>query len=297
MICHELMHTSLSEVRINFDRYTYLHPEGQRLISGWFERAWAKRDCQGDDCFEAFIFAWIALNGWAACIPERDEESQYLDALKRDRTLCQDFKRLVAIPESPVAFHAVQFAAQWPIFEVKSLRRRRIIMAHEPNRRTVIKRSFAAGATAFAPKCWKRHADNREQIPVDWPPSHEPRSSPLASGRGFFSAHTPAPRDGCIPGREKASAASTHCSLPSTRTRRPEAAMLSPGPLQILCLFAPILLLHYLLPSSNAKTSEHHRTPRKEQLLPSLWKYQTGWVNKLLLVQHPYKMGVPEQER
>ncbi len=49
---------------------------------------------------------------------------------------------------------------------------------------------------------------------------------------------------------------------------------------------------------SNVKTSEHHhRTPRKEQLLPSLWKYQTGWANKLLLAHRPYKMGVSEQER
>jgi hypothetical protein len=140
MICRELINTSLSEVRIDFDRYTYLHPEGRRLISGWFERAWAMRDCQGEDCFEAFIFAWIAFNGWAACITERDEDYQYLDALKRDQKLYQDFKRLVAIPESPLAFHAVQFAAQWPIFEVKSLRRRNIIVAHEPGRRTVIKR-------------------------------------------------------------------------------------------------------------------------------------------------------------
>src|SRR5258708_36235539 len=99
MICHELINTNLREVRINFDPYTYLHAEGQRLISGWFERAWAMRDGQGDDCFEAFIFAWIAFNAWAACITELDEDYKYLDALKRDQTLYQDFKRLVAIPE------------------------------------------------------------------------------------------------------------------------------------------------------------------------------------------------------
>ena len=169
MICRELINTHLVEVPIDFDRYTCLHPEGQRLISGWFERSWAIRDCQGGDCFEAFIFAWIAFNGWAACITELDEDYQYLDALKRNQTLCQDFKRLAAIPESPFAFYAVQFAAQWPIFEVKSLRRRQIIVSHEYDRRTVVKRYFAAGATSFAPKCWKRHDDAKEQMLVDWP--------------------------------------------------------------------------------------------------------------------------------
>jgi hypothetical protein len=170
MICRERIHTSLSEVRIDFDRYTHVHSEdleGQRLISGWFERAWDMRDCQGDDCFEAFVFAWIALNGWAACITELDDDYKYLAALKRDQRLSQDFKRLIAIPESSLAFHAVQFAAQWPIFEVRPLRRRHIIVSDELDRRTVIKRSFAAGATSFAPKCWKRHNDAREHVPLD----------------------------------------------------------------------------------------------------------------------------------
>ncbi len=169
MICRELINTHLLEVSIDFDRYTYLHPEGQRLISGWFDRAWDMRDCQEGDCFEAFIFAWIAINGWGACITERDEDYQYLDALKRDQKLYQDFNRLVAIPKSPLAFHAVQFAKQWPIFEERPLRRRHIIVSHEHDRRAVIKRYFDAGATSFAPKCWKRHNDAKEQVPVDWP--------------------------------------------------------------------------------------------------------------------------------
>jgi len=91
MICCELINTNLTEVPINFDRYTYLYPERQRLISGWFERAWDMWNCQGDDCFEAFIFVWIAFNGWAACITELDDDYQHLDALKRDQTLYLGF--------------------------------------------------------------------------------------------------------------------------------------------------------------------------------------------------------------
>src|SRR5260370_11677959 len=129
MICRELINTHLVEVPIDFDRYTCLHPEGQRLISGWFERSWAIRDCQGGDCFEAFIFTCIAFNGWAACITDLDEDYQYLDALKRNQTLCQDFKRLVTIPEPPLAFYAIQFASQWPIFELNPLQQRPIFVS------------------------------------------------------------------------------------------------------------------------------------------------------------------------
>ena len=169
MICRELINTSLSEVHIDFDRYTYLHPERQRLISGWFERVWGMRDCQGDDCFEAFIFAWIAFNGWVACTTELDDDYKYLDALKRDQMLSQDFEQLVAIPESSLAPCAVEFAAQWPIFDVRPFRRRHIIVAHELDRRTIIKRYLDAGVTAFVPQCWKRHDDDKVQVPLDWP--------------------------------------------------------------------------------------------------------------------------------
>jgi hypothetical protein len=93
MICPELINPNLRGMPIDFDHYRHLHPEGQRLISGWFERAWSMRDCQGDDCFEAFIFAWIAFNGWATCTTELDDDYKYLDALKRDQTLSHDFTR------------------------------------------------------------------------------------------------------------------------------------------------------------------------------------------------------------
>jgi hypothetical protein len=169
MICRELINTNLREIPINFDRYEHLHPEGHRLISGWFDRAWAMRDSQGEDCFEAFIFAWIAFNGWATCISGLDDDYKYLDALKRNQMLSLDFERLVAIPESSFALHLVQFAAQWPIFDARVLRRRHIIVAYELDRRTVINHYLDAGVMAFAPQCWKRHNDTKGHAPLDWP--------------------------------------------------------------------------------------------------------------------------------
>ena len=64
-------------VRVDLNRYAALHSEGRKLISGWFERAWKRRDCQPEDCFEPFIFAWFAVNTWAACVTEVDGDHAY----------------------------------------------------------------------------------------------------------------------------------------------------------------------------------------------------------------------------
>jgi len=53
-------------------RFEELHPEGQKLIHGWAERAVAQSDCAERDSFEPFIFGWIALNGWACCVTAED---------------------------------------------------------------------------------------------------------------------------------------------------------------------------------------------------------------------------------
>ncbi len=173
MTCSRLIRTDLPEVHIDFNRYRSLHREGMHLISGWFQRAWDKRDCQGDNCFEAFIFAWFAINGWAACVTEQDDDTKYIDALTRDQTLCKEFSRLRARPDTPFASSATQFAAFWPIFEVRYFRQRGVrIYLPEYDRGKTIKYymgHIAEGKTPFAPQCWKMHENAGEKPPVDWP--------------------------------------------------------------------------------------------------------------------------------
>ncbi len=169
MTCPELLHSHLRRVPIDFSRYFNLHPHGHALIYGWFQRSWSMLDCQGDDCFEAFIYAWFAFNGWAACVTDRDEDYKYIDALKRDPTLCQKFSNLAADSDSPFGNYAEQFAKLWPIFDVRSLRRLYISSLYTGIRSSVIEHYLAAGATNFEPKCWKRHKDAGEPIPIDWP--------------------------------------------------------------------------------------------------------------------------------
>jgi hypothetical protein len=166
MNCHKL---DKAKSRVVFDRFTYLHPEGRKLISGWFERAWQAQGATGEDCFEPFIFAWFAMNGWAACITEKDNDKAYLDALMRDPTICGDFLRLLSASETLFASSASAFARLWPIFEVKSLRKLGLVGVQTGARDAVINRHLAAGATVFEPECWKEHKDAGEPVPLDWP--------------------------------------------------------------------------------------------------------------------------------
>lgn len=169
MTCPELISPGTPVATLRLPAYHLLHSEGRDLISGWFQRAWNARMCKAEDSFEPFIFAWFAVNGWATCISGVDEDHKYIKALMSDETICHDFARLSSEPSSPVASSAVEFARLWPVFEVKELRRSGIMRHSSGDRDVVIDGYLSAGARRFDPRCWKRHRDAGEQIPLDWP--------------------------------------------------------------------------------------------------------------------------------
>src|SRR5581483_11380716 len=74
-----------------------------------------------------------------------------------------------ADPTSLFSHYAEQFAELWPVFDVRSLRRLHISSLYTRIRSSVIEHYLAAGATNFDPKCWKRHKDAGDPIPIDWP--------------------------------------------------------------------------------------------------------------------------------
>jgi hypothetical protein len=149
--------------------YCGLHPDGRRLMRGWFREAWNRRDCDAEDSFEPFIFVWIAFNGWAACVTGRDSDRQWRSALTLNRTVREDFARLAAEVESPVATHAAEFARFWPVFKVQDLRSRGIRTHDTGDRQQIVERYMREGAEQFQPGCWARHGDEAQEVPVDWP--------------------------------------------------------------------------------------------------------------------------------
>jgi hypothetical protein len=167
--CAELFKPRPSIAQLDLTQYRSLHHEGRRLVSGWFDRAWHARECRAEESFEPFIFTWFTLNGWAACVTGVDEDRAYLAALMGDRTICEDFTRLLSDSGTPFGSHARAFAQLWPIFEVKELRRLGILHYSAGHRDTIVNYYLAARARRFAPLCWKRHSDAGEQVPLDWP--------------------------------------------------------------------------------------------------------------------------------
>jgi hypothetical protein len=169
MTCSELLGNRRVAHRVEIDRYSYLHRDGKRLISGWFARALERRDCAAHDSFEPFIFTWIAFNGWAACITGLDKDREWMDALMEDQTISSDFERILSSHESPISAHAQTFYGMWPIFKAQDLRRRGLFRYHTGERQEIIDYYRDAGVQHFEPQCWLRHQQEETPVPLDWP--------------------------------------------------------------------------------------------------------------------------------
>lgn len=153
--------------RIHLNRFKSLHPDGQHLVRGWFEKAHAAMTTD-DECFEAFIFAWFAVNGWAACVTGKDRDADYIRALQRSPELAEMFQALLA-DHPHFRATASDFRRFWPIFKAQDIRR----AGHRPpataDRPTVVQHYFDCDLRVFEPQCWKSHHDAGEDVPLDWP--------------------------------------------------------------------------------------------------------------------------------
>lgn len=167
MTCPEIINPNRPQRPIDLSRYTFLHPEGKQLISGWFQRAWKERNCQQDEAFEPFIFAWFAFNGWAACVTDRDKDYEIIGALAADQTISNDFAQAIQNNQNVLEVVGI-FSELLPIFDVKSLRLQRILRHVTENRKERVAYYLTHGADKFEPRCWQRHHDAGEVMPIDW---------------------------------------------------------------------------------------------------------------------------------
>jgi hypothetical protein len=166
MICPEIQGRVRNPAPVVRQRYSELHPEGKRLIAGWFNRANAPRAGDGD-LFEAFIYAWIAMNAWGACVTGEDKDRRYVVALAGDRGLGREFSELRANdPEFEQA--VLLFAGFWPIFRVTDLRKHHLLHRWPGgDRDRQVDYYLSGGATEVAPECSLRHRRAGER-PDDW---------------------------------------------------------------------------------------------------------------------------------
>lgn len=153
--------------RIQLNRFSILNPESQQLVRGWFDRAYAAKDDE-DECFEAFIFAWFAVNGWAACVTGKDRDSEFIKTLQRSNKLAAQFQTLLVRDES-FRDSATKFQSYWPIFKAQDIRNRHCQAPSGANRAAVVAHYFDCNRISFEPDCWKSHRDAGEPTPLDWP--------------------------------------------------------------------------------------------------------------------------------
>jgi hypothetical protein len=168
-VCDELIDNPRLAKRSNVLTFEALHHHGRRLILSWLKRAWDMRDCADDDTFEPFIYAWIAFNGWAACVTGLDRDRAWLDALMLDQALIDRFDSLVADKQAELGRHAKSFRKTWPIFKAQELRRASLVgvSEHFEDREKLVSQYLSA-KIAHEPRCWMRHHIDGSPIPLDW---------------------------------------------------------------------------------------------------------------------------------
>jgi len=147
-------------------KYHALPPDGHRLITSWFTKAWAARD-DSESTFESFIFAWFSVNAWAACVTGKDRDSEYIERLERDEGMRRKFVELLA-SNQPFAMAANHFHAMWPIFKAQRIRRFQVQAESGLSREATVQHYLDAGVTDFAPGCWQAHQEAGEIVPLDW---------------------------------------------------------------------------------------------------------------------------------
>ena len=167
MTCLEIVDPDGRLRSVDLNYYDRLHPEGRHLIASWFQRSLQKINCQPDEAFEPFIFAWFAFNGWAACVTDTHRDREIINALAADDRINNDFSRIVSDSQN-VSQSVNDFFELLPIFDVRSLRRQGILRNRRETRRERVNYYLSKGANVFEPRCWQRHHDEGEATPVDW---------------------------------------------------------------------------------------------------------------------------------
>lgn len=159
--------TPTTERPLQLERHRWLHADGQRLITTWFERAWNER-LNERATFEAFVFAWMSVNAWAACVTDEDQDREYMRRLKEDKGLRQRFQQVVN--EHPdVRRNSEEFVSLLPIFKAQRLRRAGVHGQEGMTRGELVQYYVVEGITDFEPECAEWHRMRGEPIPCDWP--------------------------------------------------------------------------------------------------------------------------------
>ena len=152
--------------QLDLKRFGYLG--NSNVIRHWFQRGWQMRTAALQDCFEPFIFTWIALNAWGECVTQQERDEEWVRSLANDQTLNERFSHFLKMPAANgIIQSAEQFCFRWPIPRVQVWRR---YGPDLPKTQSVHDRArfFAERKIPCEPACALQHFDHGEQVPLDW---------------------------------------------------------------------------------------------------------------------------------
>lgn len=139
-----------------FDRLTI-----RNIVVGWKEKARAAHEP-----FESFMFAWLAFNGWGACVTAMDRDRDIVDSLSLNGDLCARFADMIA-KSADAGQAASGFYEMWPFFSVTEMNRKDVTVT-AARRESQIQQLLAHSLAPAGPRCWLQHKDAAEVVPLDW---------------------------------------------------------------------------------------------------------------------------------
>jgi hypothetical protein len=114
---------------IQFDLFANQVPAGRDLVFAWHQKARSAAKRQHHDSFDAFMRLWIGFNQWAMRVTEADFDADMIRKLAESPALNRAFAKLLAGDREMQTYVKV-FAAFWPIFNVKDLRKKGLRHQH-----------------------------------------------------------------------------------------------------------------------------------------------------------------------
>jgi hypothetical protein len=112
----------------------------------------AKADGQPPS-FIAFIYRWMAFNGWMSAVTLGDSDREMIDALAAAPRLASAFDQLMA-GDAAFAEAVTAFAAMWPVLNVKSVRAKLGYAAFNQHDRPALLALCAANNVRQQPQVW-----------------------------------------------------------------------------------------------------------------------------------------------
>lgn len=161
--------TSPSPTPVRHERFRALHSDGRRLIKQWLDRSVSEQSSATGSPFEAFIYLWIAFNGYASCVTEEEQDSEMIRKLGNCQETRDRFERAIVCDEF-FRNSVERFSEHWPIFKVHKLRRKHLMrQSHSTREAQVAAYLEVCGSADYRPDCFSYHRERGEPTPADWP--------------------------------------------------------------------------------------------------------------------------------